>query len=84
MKRMKRRSDVGGSGCSESESCSIVQHFFEFGKKMLRTARQKPHSITRSQIIYGNSNSAQPLATSTFLQWFIYACKIAKEEKKWT
>ena len=37
MKRMKHRSDVGRSGCSENESCSIVLYFLEFRKKILRT-----------------------------------------------
>ena len=41
VKRMKYRSDVDGSGCSENESCSIVLYLLEFRKKILRTARQK-------------------------------------------
>ena len=41
MKRMKHRSDVGRSGCSENESCSIVLYFLEFRKKILRTLCQK-------------------------------------------
>ena len=35
MKRMKHRSDVGRSGCSENESCSIVLYFLEFRNKIL-------------------------------------------------
>ena len=38
VKRMKHRSDVGRSGCSENESCSIVLYFLEFRKKILRIA----------------------------------------------
>ena len=38
MKRMKHRSGVVRSGCSENESCSIVLYFLEFRKKILRTA----------------------------------------------
>ena len=41
VKRMKHRSDVGRSGCSENESCSIVLYLLEFRKKILRTDRQK-------------------------------------------
>ena len=41
MKRMKHRIDVGRSGCSKNESCSIVLYFLEFRKRILRTARQK-------------------------------------------
>ena len=41
VKRMKYRSDVGRSGCSENESYSIVLYIFEFRKKIFRTARQK-------------------------------------------
>ena len=33
VKRMKHRSDVGRSGCSENESCSIVPYLLEFRKK---------------------------------------------------
>ena len=36
VKRMKHGSDVGRSGCSENESCSIVVYFLEFRKKILR------------------------------------------------
>ena len=35
-KRMKHRSDVGSSSCSENESRSIVLYFLEFRKKILR------------------------------------------------
>ena len=45
VKGMKHRSDVGGSGCSENESCSIVLYLLEFRKKILRTARQKRVSM---------------------------------------
>ena len=41
MKRMKHRSDVGRSGCSENVSSSIVLYFLEFRKKILRTARRR-------------------------------------------
>ena len=41
VKRMKHRNDVGRSGCSENESCSSVLYFWEFRKKILRTALQK-------------------------------------------
>ena len=33
VKRMKHRSNVGRSGCSENESCSIVLYFLEKKKK---------------------------------------------------
>ena len=43
--RMKQGSDVGGSGCSENESGSIVLYLSEFRRKILRTARHKLVSI---------------------------------------
>ena len=45
VKIMKYRSDVGGSGCFENESCSIVLYLSELRKKILRTARQKRVAI---------------------------------------
>ena len=38
MKRMKHRSDVGTSGCSENESCSVVLYFLEKKKKTKKEA----------------------------------------------
>ena len=45
VKRMKYRNDVGGSGCFENESCSIVLYLLEFRKKIPRTAPQKRVAI---------------------------------------
>ena len=41
MKTVKHRSYMGGSGCSENESCSIVLYLLELRKKILKIARQK-------------------------------------------
>ena len=41
MKRMKHKSDGGGSGCSENDYCSIVLYPLEFRKKMLRIDLEK-------------------------------------------
>ena len=49
VKRMKYRNDVGGSGCFENESCSIVLYLLEFRKKILRTARQKRERVGSTQ-----------------------------------
>ena len=45
VKRMKHRSDVGGSGCSENQSGTIGLHLLELTKKPLRTAGQKGVAI---------------------------------------
>ena len=43
MKRMKHKTEVGGSGGSENESGSIAPDLLEIGKKILKTA----HKCTR-------------------------------------
>ena len=45
VKRMKHRSDVGGSGCSENQSGTIGLYLLELTKKPLRTAGQKGVAI---------------------------------------